>query len=177
MGEIEIIRVSSRRLIETVALLAREIWREHFTAIIGKPQVDYMLAKFQSEEAITRQIADERYLYYLLKENGGEYIGYIGIVPDKSTGELFLSKLYIKRDKRRQGYAKKAIRFIEDYAKQNGLAKIVLMVNKNNATAIETYRKLGFGNTGSIVMGIGGGFVMDDYKMVKYICEVKKCSG
>ena len=98
--------MTGRRLIETVALLAREIWTEHFTAIIGKPQVDYMLAKFQSAEAISRQIESEGYLYYLLKEGGGEYVGYTGIVPDKNKGELFLSKLYIKSDKRRKGYAK-----------------------------------------------------------------------
>ncbi len=167
MSKIEFIRVSGRRLIKMVALLAREIWTEHFTAIIGKPQVDYMLEKFQSAEAILRQIEDEGFLYYLLKENDGEYIGYTGIVPDKNKRELFLSKLYIRCDKRRQGYAKKAMQFIEDFARQMGLDKITLTVNKNNAIAIEAYRKMGFESAGSIVTDIGGGFVMDDYKMEK----------
>jgi ribosomal protein S18 acetylase RimI-like enzyme len=177
MGEIEIIKVSGRQLIKTVALLAEEIWTEHFTAIIGKGQGDYMLAKFQSEEAISRQIENEGFLYYLLKDDGGEYVGYAGIVPDENGRELFLSKLYIKRDKRRQGYAKKAMRFIEDYARQNGLAKIILTVNKNNAIAIEAYRRMGFESTGSIVTDIGGGFVMDDYRMEKRIEGIKRCSG
>jgi ribosomal protein S18 acetylase RimI-like enzyme len=167
MGEIEFIKVSDRRLIKRVVLLAREIWTEHFTAIIGRGQVDYMLAKFQSEEAISRQIENEGFLYYLLKDDGGEYVGYTGVVPDKNRGELFLSKLYIKCDKRRKGYAKKAMRFVEDLARQTGLAKITLTVNKNNTIAIEAYRKMGFENAGSVVTDIGGGFVMDDYKMGK----------
>jgi ribosomal protein S18 acetylase RimI-like enzyme len=168
MGEIEIIKVSGHRLIRTVALLAREIWTEHFTAIIGREQVDYMLAKFQSAEAISRQIESEGFLYYLLKE-GSEYVGYTGIVPDKNKGELFLSKLYIKRGRRQQGYAKKTMWFIEDYAKQMGLDKITLTVNKNNAMAIEAYRKMGFENAGSVATDIGEGFVMDDYRMEKRI--------
>ncbi len=167
MGEIEFIKVSGRRLIKTVVLLAREIWTEHFTAIIGRGQVDYMLAKFQSAEAISRQIENEGFLYYLLKEGSGEYVGYAGVVPDKSKRELFLSKLYIKCDKRRRGYAKKAMRFVEDLARQMKIDKITLTVNKNNAIAIEAYRKMGFANIGSIVTDIGGGFVMDDYKMEK----------
>jgi len=169
MGEIGIIRVSGRRLIKTVALLAREIWTEHFTAIIGKGQVDYMLAKFQSEEAIAQQIENEGFLYYLLKDEGGEYVGYAGVVPDENKEELFLSKLYIKCDKRRKGYAKKAMRFVEDLARQMGLDKITLTVNKSNTIAIEAYRKMGFENVGSIVTDIGGGFVMDDYKMEKSV--------
>jgi ribosomal protein S18 acetylase RimI-like enzyme len=176
MGKIEIIRVAGRRLIKITALLAREIWTEHFTPIIGKGQVDYMLAKFQSEEAISQQIESEGFLYYLLKADD-EYIGYTGIVPDKNKAELFLSKLYIKQDKRRRGYAKKAVLFIEHFARQKGLAKITLTVNKNNASAIEAYRKMGFENAGSIVTDIGGGFVMDDYRMEKRIGSIKKCSG
>ena len=50
-----------------------------------------------------------------------------------------------------------------------GLGKITLTVNKNNAIAIEAYRKMGFENAGSIVTDIGGGFVMDDYKMEKSV--------
>ena len=71
MGEIEIIRVDDQRLIKTVVLLAKEIWREHFTAIIGKAQVDYMLKKFQSEEAVREQIENEGFLYYLLRQDDG----------------------------------------------------------------------------------------------------------
>ncbi len=166
MGEIEIVKVADSHLIKTIVLLAKEIWTEHFTPIIGKAQVDYMLEKFQSEKAITRQIKNEGFLYYLLKQ-GKEYIGYMGVVPDEAGGELFLSKIYVKSGRRRKGYGKEAIEFVEDLAKQKKLNKIALTVNKNNTIAIEAYRKMGFKNAGSVITDIDGGFVMDDYRMEK----------
>ena len=48
--------VSGENQIETIEALAEEIWSEHFTPIIGKAQVDYMLGKFQSKQAICEQI-------------------------------------------------------------------------------------------------------------------------
>jgi hypothetical protein len=40
---IQIIPVTKNDLVETVAALAREIWTEHFTPIIGESQVKYVL--------------------------------------------------------------------------------------------------------------------------------------
>jgi diamine N-acetyltransferase len=51
--------------IEKVASLAREIWTEHYTPIIGQEQVEYMLENFQSAGAIKEQI-QTGVLYYLL---------------------------------------------------------------------------------------------------------------
>ena len=45
--------------IETVVELAKEIWTEHYVPIIGIEQVEYMLAKSQSFDAISNQIANE----------------------------------------------------------------------------------------------------------------------
>ena len=44
---------------------------------------------------------------------------------------------------------------------------LVLAVNKANAKAISAYTKYGFRIREAIVQDIGGGFVMDDYVMVK----------
>ena len=35
-----------------IAQLADAIWREHYIPIIGKPQIDYMLDKYQSSKVI-----------------------------------------------------------------------------------------------------------------------------
>jgi ribosomal protein S18 acetylase RimI-like enzyme len=45
-------------------------------------------------------------------------------------------------------------------------------VNKGNARAIAFYRKHGFDIAESVVVDIGGGFVMDDYVMGKELREV-----
>lgn len=151
--------------IEIVENLAYEIWNEHFTPIIGKAQVDYMLGKFQSREAITEQI-QKGFLYYLIRINNHS-IGYMGIHPKQD--ELFLSKIYIRSSERGRGYGRKAIQFLEKFAQEKRLKKITLTVNKNNTDTIKAYEKFGFKNTGPVVQDIGNGFVMDDYGMEKVI--------
>ena len=148
--------------IGATARLAREIWTEHFTAIIGADQVDYMLDKIQSVNAITDQIRNKGYIYYLIEEDK-QAIGYFAIVPEEDA--LFLSKLYIRKTMRGKGIARKTIDFIKTIVLGRNLERITLTVNKNNIGPIAAYEKLGFVNTGPIVQDIGGGFVMDDYKM------------
>jgi RimJ/RimL family protein N-acetyltransferase len=159
------IEVSTEDQIEIVESLAREIWTEHYTPIIGKGQVEYMLDKFQSRTAISEQIKTG-FLYFLIEE-GDQFIGYIGVHP--KGDELFLSKIYILSSKRGKGYGKKAIRFIETLAKEQGLKKFVLTVNKNNIRSIKAYEKIGFKNLGSVIQDIGNGFIMDDFRMEKTV--------
>ena len=158
-------KVSGNNQIETIERLACEIWNEHFTPIIGKSQVGYMLEKFQSKKAITEQI-ENGFLYFLIK-NSNQHIGYIGVLPEES--QLFLSKLYIITSERGKGYGRKAIEYLETLAIEKDVKKISLTVNRNNSGTVEMYKKLGFVNLGSSVKDIGNGFVMDDYEMVKKI--------
>ena len=148
--------------IRQTAKLAQKIWTEHFTVIIGAEQVDYMLDKFQSEDAITDQIQNKGYVYYLIEENK-QAIGYCAIVQEEDA--LFLSKLYIQKTMRGKGFARKTIDFFKTIALERKLGKIWLTVNRNNTGPIAIYEKLGFVNTGPTVQDIGGGFIMDDYKM------------
>ena len=160
-----IVEVTSENEIAVVEELARRIWTEHYTPIIGKDQVEYMLDKFQSKAAISIQIKSEGYLYFLIEE--GKYIGYIGV---QSKGrELFLSKIYIEASKRGKGFGKKAIQFLENLARRLSLEKISITVNKNNVKTIKAYGKMGFKNLGPVVHDIGNGFIMDDFKMEKIV--------
>jgi ribosomal protein S18 acetylase RimI-like enzyme len=162
--------VSTNNQIEIVEALAREIWTEHYIPIIGKEQVNYMLDRFQSKQAISEQIRTG-VLYFLMKEYN-ESIGYIAVQP--KGFELFLSKIYIKSSRRAKGYGKKAVQFAEILAQERGLRKIVLTVNKNNVNTIKMYEKIGFKNVGSLVQDIGSGFVMDDYKMEKTVRQTDR---
>jgi GNAT superfamily N-acetyltransferase len=163
--------VSTETQIETVAQLAHEIWNQHFTPIIGKAQVDYMVEKFQSKRAISEQIASG-YSYYLLRADG-DYFGYTGICAKED--ELFLSKLYLRASQRGKGHGRKVVEFLEDLARDKGLGKITLTVNKNNTDTIKAYEKFGFVNLGVLVQDIGNGFVMDDYKMEKVVRREELC--
>ena len=50
------IELQNKSDITDLSNLATSIIREHFDPLIGKAQNDYMLAKFQTVEAITKQI-------------------------------------------------------------------------------------------------------------------------
>ncbi|GAL90541.1 GNAT family N-acetyltransferase [Jejuia pallidilutea] len=160
---IEFIKATTTEQCKTTALLANNIWREHYTKIIGKAQVDFMLEKFQSANAIKQQIA-EGYMYYIITVEATA-IGYISI--KKEDKNLFLSKFYVIKPERGKGFGKTAMTFLETKAKALNCNSISLTVNKNNGNAINAYEKLGFNNVGTIVIDIGKGFVMDDYKMCK----------
>lgn len=162
MSDMDYTRVITDVQVRQTARLAEEIWTEHFTAIIGAEQVEYMLDKFQSENAITDQIQHKGYMYYLIEETK-QPIGYCAIIQEEDG--LFLSKLYIKKAMRGKGIARRTIDFLTTIALERNLGKIWLTVNKNNIGPIAAYEKLGFVNTGPFVQDIGGGFIMDDYKM------------
>ena len=153
-------KVLSLEEIKEVSKIGEKIWREHYTPIIGKDQVEYMLEKFQSVEAISNQIKNEGYEYYLL-EYENKNAGYIGIKVGKE--DLFLSKLYVTKDFRKKGLASEAINFLKDICKEKNLHKLWLTVNKYNTESINAYKRLGFNKIDEQVSDIGNGFVMDDY--------------
>lgn len=161
-GKADFVRVTNPGEINTVADLAKGIWIEYYTPIIGENQVSYMIDKFQSAQAITAQINNDNYEYYLIFQSL-EPDGYIGI--QQQGEELFLSKFYIQKERRGNGLGRKAFEFIVDRAKELGSKFITLTVNKNNTSSITAYEKLGFRNEGPVVADIGNGYIMDDYLM------------
>jgi ribosomal protein S18 acetylase RimI-like enzyme len=165
MSPVAFTEVLTDQQIGTVEDLAREIWTEHYTALIGREQVAYMLDRFQSGKAIASQIADG-VLYYLI-EAGGQAIGYLAVQPKER--DLFLSKIYVSSSCRGRGIGRRAVHFAEDLARARGLARITLTVNRGNAGSIRAYEKFGFRNAGAVVQDIGNGFVMDDFIMEKII--------
>ena len=146
--------------------LADIIWRHHYIPITGIGQVEYMLKKYQSAEAIAKQIEDDGFEYFILTFETTP-VGYISIKKEKDS--LFLSKIYVLSDYRGKKIGKTAMQFIEDKAKTYHLKTIMLIVNKDNINSIKAYEKLGFINTRALVKDIGCGFVMDDYQMEKTI--------
>lgn len=167
MNTLEFVKVISDSDIEIVAALAKEIWQEYYTDILGSAQVEYMVSNFQSPAAIRKNAGEGyHYRYYILKLNG-EAVGYMAFTIE--NGALFISKLYIKKAYRGRQVAS----YVIDYFKQLGadydLYKLWLTVNKNNTLAIAVYEHLGFVKDREQVTDIGNGFVMDDYIMVKNI--------
>jgi GNAT superfamily N-acetyltransferase len=163
MDPIHFIPVTAEPFISSVESLARKIWPEHYTPIIGKAQVDYMLGKFQSRKAISSQL-DEGYFYYLIHSSSGEPIGYLSVTPQDS--DFFLSKFYIVSFHRGKGYGRQTMDFVQTLAQKRGFARITLTVHKRNPS-VAVYQKMGFSILHPIVTDIGEGYVMDDFRMAK----------
>jgi ribosomal protein S18 acetylase RimI-like enzyme len=158
--------VDNKKAIAQVAKLAKEIWNQHYVPIIGNEQVDYMLDKFQSEDAIKQQIVED-YKYYIILDNKIDNLVKTGYFSVRHNGEkLFLSKLYIIDYCRGKGIGKQAIHFIKSNFDN---PVIQLTVNKSNYNSIAFYKKVGFEIVDDVVMDIGNGFVMDDYVMERQI--------
>lgn len=159
-------KVEKEKQLITLAALADAIWHEFFPGIITVEQVDYMVRKFQSYDAMRQQIR-EGYIYYLFALDG-KIVGYMGIHPEEDE-RLFLSKLYLKKEYRGQGLASEAFAFLEQFCKDHGLGSIWLTVNRYNEHSILVYEKKGFVKVRTQAADIGNGFVMDDYIMEKRI--------
>ncbi len=144
--------------------LAKAIWIEHYIPIIGSAQVEYMLKKFQSIDAMIQQMESDGYLYFTIHQNG-KLIGYYALQQQQNT--LFLSKLYLNASCRGKGFARLALEQIESFANQHCLTRIRLTVNKYNENSIKAYLKLGFNIVEEAVFDIGEGYIMDDYVMEK----------
>lgn len=151
--------------IDTVSRLAREIWTNHFTPIIGKPQVEYMLDKFQSTEPIKKQIS-EGCEYYLAKAED-EYVGYTALISDPDNHKLMISKLYTLAKVRGTGAGTALLNHIEYLCSSRDISTLWLTVNKFNENVISWYKRRGFVIKDAVKADIGGGFYMDDYIMEK----------
>lgn len=159
MEHLSIVPVGPEQAMD-LAALAKPIWEEHFTPIIGAGQVAYMLEKFQSAHALRTQMEQEGYRYFFFLWDG-EKAGYMGVRRDGDT--LFLSKLYLKKEFRGKKISRTALEFMQDICRREDLKKIWLTCNKNNGNSLAVYRALGFSVVRAQVSDIGGGFVMDDY--------------
>jgi ribosomal protein S18 acetylase RimI-like enzyme len=148
--------------IKKIAALAQIIWMEHFTPIIGIDQVQYMLDKFQSAEAIEAMIETEGYVYYMAYDNG-VLAGYMGFHPDETKQSILLSKIYVEKSFRKRSIAKT---MIETVTKQYpAFHTLWLTVNRHNDDSIAAYKRMGFEIVREQVTDIGNRFVMDDFVM------------
>ena len=164
---ISIRAIKQKTEIETVVTLAKAIWNEYFPPIIGQAQVDYMVDKYQSIDAITQQI-EPGYEYFFII-SGERALGYLAIFQDAKKNSVELSKFYVRASERKRGAGNVALSLLERNIIQPEMTKISLRVSKHNENGICAYNKLGFIKVDECIVDIGNGFVMDDYIFEKML--------
>lgn len=144
-----------------LAAIAGKIWNEHYPAIIGQIQVDYMLAKMYSVEALKEQIAQGQ--KYIAAYDENDMLGFLSY-SIKDEKDYFIHKWYVDVSKHSKGIG----RGLFDYVfKDLDYNTIRLTVNRHNIQPINFYFKMGFKIEKIINIEIGEGFVMNDFMMIK----------
>lgn len=161
MEKIEFKRVKNDTEIEALAKKADEIWHEYFPGIITVEQIDYMVDMFLAPHSIKREI-EEGYEFYLLYGDG-VLVGFTVVKPEAER--LFISKLYVDKEHRGQGYGSPMFEHAKKIAVKNSLSAMYLTVNKYNTPSIDVYKHKGFEIIEEVQTDIGNGFIMNDYVM------------
>lgn len=162
----EFVKVETEAQFRTFAALADTVYHEYYSSLLTVEQIDYMVEKFLSLSALHREAEAEDYRFYLTQEDG-VFVGFIAVQPQGD--KLFLSKLYLLKEYRGNGFGKRMINFVFEEAKKNRFKSVYLTVNRYNTPSIEIYEKLGFKKVDEKAANIGNGFIMDDYIMEKSV--------
>jgi GNAT superfamily N-acetyltransferase len=161
-------RISYRKAalsdIPVIRDLASRIWREHYPGIITHAQIDYMLERMYAEDVVLNEMKDDRYAYVLVLK-GDAPVGFFSCIFERPGQAVKISKLYLLPELHSLGIGRRMLRYVKDKALRSGAKKIYLFVNKRNIKAIRAYERFGMVRAAQLVTDIGGGFVMDDYRM------------
>jgi ribosomal protein S18 acetylase RimI-like enzyme len=152
--------------VDALCALAAEIWRAHYPPIIGTAQTEYMLAQRYDPKIVREELARGEIWWDALAEDES-IVAFASSFPVEGGETVKIDKLYVHPERQRLGYGGALIEHTCERAQRLGYARVLLAVNKRNASAIAAYRKYGFEIGEAVMKDIGGGFVMDDYIMEK----------
>lgn len=146
-----------------IADLAKVIWNDHYVPIIGKTQVDYMLANIYNLDSLKEQLNIKKHDFYLIqKEN--EDIGFLS-VSSENKQDFFLHKFYIGNTDCNQGLGTYTFQLLIQLLNPKSLK---LTVNRQNFKSINFYFKNGFKIESVEDFDIGNGFQMNDFVMKRF---------
>jgi ribosomal protein S18 acetylase RimI-like enzyme len=149
--------------LQIVQDLAYATWPDTFKEILSPEQIRYMLDWMYNLETLTKQ---ERlgHQFYVC-ESDELPVGFIGIEPHHpDQNKLKIHKLYVLPSTQGSGVGKILLQKAISVAKEMGIEKIVLNVNRYNR-AVEFYKHLGFTVAYEENIDIGNGYWMEDYVM------------
>jgi len=145
--------------------LAREIWFDHYPGIISWSQIHYMLERGYAPAVIAAEMA--RGVEWRVATSDGSACAFAAW--EAFGREAKLHKLYVRRALRVRGVGSALVDDLAREARDRGVERVYLAVNKRNRSAIRAYLGMGFAFRRAMRADIGHGFVMDDFEMAKPI--------
>jgi diamine N-acetyltransferase len=161
-------RLATERDIALLRGLADRIWRTSYADTISNAQMEYMLAWMYAEETIRRELAEG--VHWEIVRHDECDAGYFSITVGADCVAK-LNKLYLTPELQGRGLGQEMLGRVFAVAAQYGASVVRLQVNKANLRAQRAYERYGFRRVEGAVFDIGGGFVMDDYIMVRPVRE------
>src|SRR5689334_9617382 len=127
----------------TVMHLAHEIWHRHYPGIITVEQIDYMLARGYSHEALSAYVTDPTRGLVVAEYDAGP-VGFCAWYPPREPATMKLDKLYVLPAMQRKGVGRALIEHVARAARMAGCRTLILNVNRNNVDAVRAYEHCGF---------------------------------
>jgi ribosomal protein S18 acetylase RimI-like enzyme len=149
-----------------ISTLADKIWRQVYTPILSKEQIDCMLREIYDPEFISKQIRVG--IAFAIAEVNRKPVGFTSFMPKENESAIYrIEKLYILPEYQGLGIGKKMLKYVEKIAKTKAYTILELNVNRNNP-AINFYEKVGFKITRKIDISYHN-FILNDFIMQKSI--------
>lgn len=135
------IRKADRGDVKALKELAQSLVPDSFKGVLNTSQVDFMIDRYYSQEALQDAI-DEGMVYFIASVEGYD-CGYVSVI--KHGPDLFLmQKIFIDTTKFNLGIGTMLLNAVFDYVKKEhpGKCAIELIINKHNP-GLEFYEKHG----------------------------------
>jgi ribosomal protein S18 acetylase RimI-like enzyme len=104
-------------------------------------------AQNEQEECLKEGVeTKDNYLFEIIKKDDDKTIGEIwfGIIEIEGIKKCFLFDLHILEEEQHKGYGKDSLKKVEDEVLKLGYKSIRLHVFKNNLTAMNLYKSIGY---------------------------------
>lgn len=160
--KIEFKECTSEYDLQRIAQLAQRIWTIYYPSIIGDEQVNYMLNRFYTPDALQKQVNEGQ--HFIRLERAASELGFMAWSV-KEDGSFFLNKIYIDPALHGQGLGSQCMRHL--FSISGAGHDWRLTVNRKNIKAINFYFKTGFILESCADFDIGEGYLMEDFIMIK----------
>ncbi|NGM65613.1 GNAT family N-acetyltransferase [Sphingobacterium sp. SGR-19] len=159
------IRKVSKEEAAVIHRLGTEVYHTTYTAILSPAQINFMLRKNYSPEAIQQSMLNGQDFYLIFQEETHP-LGFIAL-QKKSEDILRIEKLYLLADSQGLGLGKKLIDFAVEKAKELDYSALELNVNRGNK-AYHFYLRQGFQVMKEVDIPYYD-FILDDYVMQRLV--------
>ncbi|MBR1749443.1 MAG: GNAT family N-acetyltransferase [Ruminococcus sp.] len=164
---VQFVKVSGSLDIIKTACLANQIFGQHFSSLMPRVQIDYILDNDNSFNVINERITTGGYSYYHIV-NDNRQVGFFAVVP-RLGDTIEITGMGLVKRQRSKGIGKKAAVFIKDLAKEQGAKTIKVKVNKKNEMALKAFTTFGFEQIGEEQTKLSGDFFTEDVIMTMTI--------